>query len=203
MIKLLSPIIKSIKGNLIEIRPDAFTKLYCASGPYTRPLEILILDWTLQQLKGDYMEIGINQGGTAQNMCRNNPGKTIYGVDYLQGCTMHPSQKSEQPTGETVARLCRSEPNFVLYLENSWNLKLPDNIDMVFIDADHTYQGVKADTENILRQVRRGTVIFWHDYHNNLHPDYLAVNDYIDKEVAPRMNLWGFKETWLIAGITN
>lgn len=36
-------------------------------------------------------------------------------------------------------------------------------IDFVFIDGDHSYEGVKSDTENALKMVRRGGVIVWDD----------------------------------------
>jgi predicted O-methyltransferase YrrM len=37
-------------------------------------------------------------------------------------------------------------------------------VDMVFVDADHTYEFVKADTERALRLLRPGGTIVWDDY---------------------------------------
>lgn len=37
-------------------------------------------------------------------------------------------------------------------------------IDFCFIDASHEYKHVRTDTENALRMVRPGGLIFWHDY---------------------------------------
>jgi len=39
-----------------------------------------------------------------------------------------------------------------------------DGVDLFFIDGAHSYEYVKADTENALRCVRKGGVIAWHDY---------------------------------------
>lgn len=39
-----------------------------------------------------------------------------------------------------------------------------DSIDLVFIDADHTYRFVKADTENAFKMLRAGGTIIWDDY---------------------------------------
>lgn len=199
---LFSPILKSQSGYTLEVDKSALDSLHYRSGIYCNPLEIKILCWALQQLKGDYIEIGVNQGGTAVNVCMNNPERYIYGVDFIGQSTMHANQIVEQPNSRSVAHLCKDMRNFNLILHNSRTVKIPDNIGMVFIDGDHSYQGVKADTENILRQVKPGTVIMWHDYINNLHPEYMAVNKYIDNEIADKMQLWQFKETWLIAGIT-
>jgi predicted O-methyltransferase YrrM len=38
------------------------------------------------------------------------------------------------------------------------------SVDLVLIDADHTYDFVRADTEHALAMVRRGGVIVWDDY---------------------------------------
>lgn len=37
-------------------------------------------------------------------------------------------------------------------------------MDLVFVDADHSYEGVKNDTEKALRMLAPGGVILWHDY---------------------------------------
>jgi len=44
-------------------------------------------------------------------------------------------------------------------------------MDVVFVDAGHTYPYVKSDTENALSMLRPGGVILWHDYLQVLHPD--------------------------------
>lgn len=44
---------------------------------------------------------------------------------------------------------------------NSFNNKF----DLIFIDGDHSYEGVKTDTENAFRLLRNSSsVIVWHDY---------------------------------------
>jgi predicted O-methyltransferase YrrM len=44
-------------------------------------------------------------------------------------------------------------------------------VDLVFVDAAHTYPYVKSDTENALKLLRPGGVILWHDYLQLLHAD--------------------------------
>eukprot|EP00971_Amphidinium_carterae_P067679 1340279-Amphidinium_carterae.1 len=42
---------------------------------------------------------------------------------------------------------------------------VPDgSLDMVFLDADHTYKGVKQDIELWWRKVRHGGILAGHDY---------------------------------------
>lgn len=191
---------------LLTVDASKLSLSYFNPGIYMNNLEIKILAWSLGRVRGDYIEMGVNKGYTALNICKNNPKKTIYGVDwpYWDGSTMCPGQMSEMPDKENVAEMCDGLPNFSLILGNTRNVWIPltvRNQGMVLIDGDHTYKGVKADTENVLEQVQRGTLIFWHDYDNNLHHDYIGVRDYIDNEIAPNMKLFQFRNTFLIAGI--
>jgi len=47
-------------------------------------------------------------------------------------------------------------------------------IDFVFIDANHSYAYVKADTENALRMLTDNGIILWHDY-DFIHPGVFKV----------------------------
>ena len=49
-------------------------------------------------------------------------------------------------------------------------------LDYVFIDGGHTYDIIESDTENALRAVKKG-VIIWHDYSSDIHSD---VTRYLD-----------------------
>jgi hypothetical protein len=42
----------------------------------------------------------------------------------------------------------------------------PGSYDLIFIDADHAYAGVKHDTELVLSLVSPNGYIVWHDYAN-------------------------------------
>lgn len=46
-----------------------------------------------------------------------------------------------------------------------------NQVDLVFVDAGHAYDYVKADTENALKMLRPGGVILWHNYMDVLCPD--------------------------------
>ena len=42
-----------------------------------------------------------------------------------------------------------------------------DKFDLIFIDADHSYKGVKKDTENAFKVLKNeNSIIVWHDYSN-------------------------------------
>jgi len=52
--------------------------------------------------------------------------------------------------------------------------------DMIFIDGDHTYQGVKQDTELCLQLLAPGGALCWHDA--NPCEKYLDVRNYLEQE---------------------
>jgi predicted O-methyltransferase YrrM len=52
-------------------------------------------------------------------------------------------------------------------------------IDLLFIDGDHTYEGVKADFEKYLPLVKKGGLIAFHDILDT--PEHRAQNCYVAK----------------------
>jgi hypothetical protein len=187
---------RSDRPSIVRVKPELIEGIEVGELLYCRFEEVQALAGFLKKITGDYIEIGVNQGGTARWICKNNPDRWIYGVDMIDRSTMAESQAVEQPNEDTVAKFCKYYPNFTLTLENSWEVKIPEGVTMAFIDADHRYEGVKNDTENVLKQMDSGFV-FWHDYNNDLHPDYLGVNAYIDSEIVPKMKVYLLEHTWL------
>ncbi len=54
-------------------------------------------------------------------------------------------------------------------------------IELLFIDGDHSYKGVKDDCHNWIPKVTHNGLVLFHDYGRDSLPDvYRAVNDYIN-----------------------
>lgn len=66
-----------------------------------------------------------------------------------------------------------------------WELEL----NVLFVDADHTYTNVKKDTERYRKFIIPGGLIIYHDYNDNW-----GVKPYFDDEMANRK---GWK-TWIV-----
>jgi cephalosporin hydroxylase len=77
-----------------------------------------------------------------------------------------------------------NDPNVVIYKGSSESFfkDLSDGyLDFVYIDADHSYNGVKSDLENSYSKVKVGGFIAGHDYCQNFQGVIKAVNEFCDK----------------------
>ena len=64
---------------------------------------------------------------------------------------------------------------------------IQDNfLDLVFIDADHSYEGCKADIEAYYGKVKPGGIISGHDYANNAWKFGPLVKKAVDEFVASK-----------------
>jgi len=49
--------------------------------------------------------------------------------------------------------------------------QVPDGIDFAFIDASHSYEAVRNDTEKLWPKLGKNAVILWHDYTETVSPE--------------------------------
>lgn len=77
--------------------------------------------------------------------------------------------------------------NIIHYYEDSkyFDYKsIADNIDLYFIDADHSYNGVYCDTHNVFRTRKENSFVVWHDF-MQIEADYevvVAIRDALGDE---------------------
>lgn len=141
---------------------------------------------------GDILEIGCNAGVTTRKLAERYPDRQIYGVDSAQSyLTMHPSQHGETPEHPGV--LASGLPNVHIIeglsplILNSHRPQL-SSVTCVFIDGDHSFAGVLADTYWLLGFLSAtGNVIIWHDYYKGC-PNWCRVNQVVDS-VGERFNV--------------
>jgi predicted O-methyltransferase YrrM len=131
------------------------------------------------------VEIGTAQGGTLILWCRQaDPAATIVSLDLPGGIHGggYPYWKSwiyqRFPFGSQKLHLLRGDshkPEMLARLKSV--LPGDGKVDFLFIDGDHTYDGVKADFEMYSGLVRPGGLIVFHDICK--HPE--AVNCQVDR----------------------
>ncbi len=163
------------------------------------------LEWLASQAASSsvIVELGEWQGRSTQAMCRSTFG-TVFGVDCW------PGGSSYQLAGDEATRLAIKEncrDSLRPYLDSGglvilemdtvaaatfWAEHLQFFVlpDMIFIDADHTFEGVTNDIKAWLPLLRKGGLICGHDIDQfaveqavrKLRPDYLR----------PVKNIWAF-----------
>lgn len=176
-------------------------------GRWTPVHETKLLVYLAGTVEGGILEIGCNNALTTREFALAYPDRQVIGVDYLsEANTMVPEQQYERPV-EEFGKWAAGIPNITLMVQNSRTLDYDSlgDIGVIFIDGDHSYEGVKADTEKALAYAqKRGkpTLIMWHDY-NEHHPAWVRVKAYIDNEVAPNHDLAYYESTWTVALVVN
>ncbi len=144
------------------------------------PVPILQNEWEFEQLLKKYkelepkriIEIGSFFGGTLYHWIENGKPENIVCVDLPIG----PDDGRYQQMIESRQKWENWIFNKGIVLNdiqgNSTDPKVvervkeiyPDNnVDFLFIDGDHSYDGVKADYENYKGLVRKGGIIVFHD----------------------------------------
>ena len=114
------------------------------------------------------LEIGSQLGGTLYHWLTGaQPGATVVNIDILQNqkpaiaASLPDAWASWTPAGVTYHPIIgRSDDPAVLERVKQY---LPDGIDFLFIDACHTYEGVRYDFLKYGPLVRKGGVIALHD----------------------------------------
>jgi predicted O-methyltransferase YrrM len=72
---------------------------------------------------------------------------------------------------------------------------VPDNIDFVYIDANHDYSYVKKDIELYYKKIKNGGVIGGHDFSSDTPGVCKAVLEFVDRN---SLNLMGDERDWWI-----
>jgi predicted O-methyltransferase YrrM len=129
------------------------------------PGELDVLVGLLQSVSARRVaEIGVHEGETAWHLLRQVPSIEEYiGVEVQPGYVPRLPQQPNRP-----GWMALDDPRFRLILNRrgSYDVTSFDlgELDAIFIDGDHSMNGVENDTSLAESCVRRGIVI-WHDYY--------------------------------------
>jgi predicted O-methyltransferase YrrM len=106
-------------------------------------------------------EFGTYDGRTCINLLANAPEAVAFTIDLPPDLT-----RADRPAGERFRASHVADRVTQLFGDSRRFDFSPwfDSIDFVFVDAGHTYECARADTDTAFRLVRRGGMIVWHDY---------------------------------------
>lgn len=130
-----------------------------------------LLDFLRSHSIRSYLELGVGNGGSFFTDCIfiGADCKKFHAVDNIGYAGTHIQQTEEKIMGKVnlVSNLFpESEVKFFNSTTDNFFENNTEKYDCIFIDADHSYAGVKKDYENALRYINEGGVIIFHDIGN-------------------------------------
>ena len=157
-------------------------------------------------------EIGVFYGELSERLLRTKPGLKLHLVDswgdyddtLLESGDFHATMSNasqERACSHTREAMAQFKDRAVIHKAKSQEAaKMIDGLlDFVFIDADHSYEGCKADIEAWAPKVRPGGLLCGHDYDNVDYPQWgvkRAVDEYVT-ENGLKLDL-GDNFTWFV-----
>jgi predicted O-methyltransferase YrrM len=148
------------------------------AGAYQTPEEAEWLANKVSRLRPRrIIEIGVAEGGLSRLFCHivGLEGRVV-GLDL---------------TDALVAEDVKRSPNYTLILGSSHDpailarvRQISDQFDVLFIDGDHSVDGVLKDTQDYLPLVREGGLVLWHDV--RLEPDQ-GIKEVWYRQLRPKL----------------
>lgn len=147
----------------------------------------------------NYLEIGVHNGGSMSLLLTNNNSKNLIGLDLFEDMydinkhiskekydTYQYFRRDNLAMSKTIKNLnyiksnYNNEAKFKLIQGNSYFDITEENfkkecdfpIDLLFIDGDHTFDGVKNDFERYSKYVKKNGYIIFDDYHHEIIKKY-------------------------------
>jgi glycosyltransferase involved in cell wall biosynthesis len=133
------------------------------------------------------IEVGVAFGGHAEEILKNSHIKKLYGIDpYLHmenydDPMNFPQEEFDKIYEFVLSRMRKFGKRYEHIRKSSKEASniINNAIDFVYIDADHSYEGVKKDLNIWFPRVRGGGVIGGHDYgHGNFPGVKKAVDEF-------------------------
>jgi hypothetical protein len=127
---------------------------------------------------GVYAEVGVFKGSLSDELYKRlTPSKLVL-IDLFEGYNPSGDQDgnnftyADMPTEhDLMKKRYSTDPNVQILKGDSSTLlsQFPDNtFDMIYIDGDHTYEGVKKDIQVAFHKVKPNGWIMGHDYEMNM-----------------------------------
>lgn len=149
----------------------ASTKKYAGLSPYTNiqpqqnVYEIKHLALTVQKKSPKtVLEIGTAEGGTLYIWSRTLKScKTLISIDLPRRIPNKKKEFYRQFNNKINYEFIEGDSHSIKAINKLSNILKHKKIDFIFIDGDHSYEGVKKDYENYIPFLSEGGIIAFHD----------------------------------------
>jgi predicted O-methyltransferase YrrM len=148
-----------------------YARLALERGACQKPRELALLIQFLRPYEiNTVVEIGTQHGGTFWLWCRlAQPTATLVSIDLPGGAFGGGYSDAQLPLLESYGardqslHFLRSDSHLETTRKDLERILGGQSIDFLFIDGDHSYEGVKGDFERYAPLVRPGGLIAFHD----------------------------------------
>lgn len=154
---------------------------------------------SIQNLNGDFLEIGAFMGGGTKKLARfaNKFGKKLFVIDIFDPeFDPTPNDRGEpmnwiyrkilgpKNLREVFNANTKNENNIVVYNEDSRKVNLPDDLKLcfTFVDGNHNPEYVKNDFRLAWDKTISGGVVAYHDYGGDLPQTSQAIKELIEEK---------------------
>ena len=135
-------------------------------NPYLRDGEANNLDkiliWLPKNAKA--LEIGSFKGWTSIAMCRIKKDLTITTIDPHYGIPQFPELNSSEAEVNKNITSWKLQNKIKHIKVSSQAFVTAEKFDFIFIDGDHTFEGVSFDFNKFFPNLKKGGIIAFHDY---------------------------------------
>lgn len=189
---VINTMIKHLRRISVKIAEQLFPELTAIE------MTLYLKSLQLQNLIG--VEIGCQRCVNAYNIMRLLDMKKLYLVDpfdWYPGSTESETTKGSSVRSEAEHRIFRFGVCTQLIAKTSEDAisEIPNNLDFVYIDGNHSYPYVKKDIELYWPKIRNGGILGGHDY-NAVYPGVSrAVNEFVERE---GLELHGVNIDWWV-----
>jgi hypothetical protein len=138
------------------------------------------------------VEIGTRYGDNAKEILSLNCVKKLYCIDPYKSNIRRNIELNERIYTQVKRRFHKEIKDGRLEIirdlsHNSVN-KIPDDLDFVYIDGDHSYDAVKMYIEDYYKKTKSRGIFGGHDYNRYHYPGVkISVDEFIERE---KLKLW-------------
>ena len=177
----LRDLVQEIRGDAFDFRVQMHPVMVATGSGSTA--EMAALSCIVAALRPKrILEFGTFNGLSTWHLVTNAPDAVVTTVDLPPEVSVAGSTDSGLQKGKTREFLPPSSNLRVVEIDSrAWTPDVED-IDLCFIDAGHSYECARNDTEKALKVMSRRGVVVWHDA--AWHRDGYGVNRYLRELMA-------------------
>jgi len=172
---------------------------YLSSDPYRPMIEYIKYNMNDKPLIG--VEVGVSGGSHARNILKHLNVKHLYLIDpYDEFESYYFKKEYNNFKEQSSKKLHRHRDKITFIYKRSVDAKedLPDAIDFVYLDGDHSYENVKKEIELFYPKMVEGGVLGGHDFRTDRSTPFGVIQAALEFSDKKNLHLWvgGNKGDW-------